>query len=262
MSIAPCEVSPTAAFRSSTRRVTAPTRADAGDPGAYVGPYSHGVHRGNKETIGSRSARSFNRDVTAGDASFLKRERRSGSVPARRGVVQPGIRIKFYIDPHTPWRNSTLLPKSCALRHVLTCRSAAISQGPGDYEYGHLYQCGSDQASIRVRSSFQSEMPLGGHIRKSTTPGVGEYETTVGPMGKSMNLPSRSFSKEGHSMFASNTPANKSLADTGRTDAHVSPSSYDLSRYTMKGKLRETTNSRLPGFKSSAPRFEYDEYDD
>ena len=208
MSVAPSEVSPTSQFRSRTPRRTGLVKEDAGDPGAYDA----------KESLAQRSYRSYNRNVTAGDASFLRREKRSGSAPPRTRV------------------------------------------GPADYSFGHLYETGSD-ASIRVRSSFQSELPLGGHVRKSTTPGVGSYETGVGAMGKAMDSPSRSVSKEGHSMFASATPR-KELADLHRTDPSVGPSSYDLSRFSMGGKLKATTNPRLPGFKSSAPRLDYDEYDD
>ena len=195
------------------------TLNQTGDPGAYIGNHSQGVHRGNKETIGAKSTRSFNRDVASGDARFFNRS------PGRAQTPPPRTRV-----------------------------------GPADYEYDHLYRCGSD-ASIRMRSSFQSELPLGGHVRKSSTPGVGSYETTAGPMGKSMNIPARSFSREGHSMFASAT-GRKGLADVHRTDPRVAPGSYDLNRFTMGGKLQATANPRLPGFKSSAPRFDYDEYED
>ena len=209
MSVAPSEVSPTSPFRSRTPRRTALIREDAGDPGSYDG----------KESLAQRSHRSYNRNVSAGDASFLRRDKRAGSAP----------------------------PRSRA--------------GPADYSFGHLYETGGD-ASIRVRSSFQSAQPNGsGHVRKSTTPGVGAYETSVRAMGKAMDSPSRSMSKEGHSMFASATPR-KEIADVHRTDPKVGPASYDLSRHSMGGKLKATSNPRLPGFKSSAPRFEYDEYDD
>ena len=207
-------------FLCSSKQLGSIINKDAGDPGAYVGPHSPGVHRGNKESLGAKSTRSFSRDVGAGDARFNTRS------PARS---------------QTPPRT-------------------AARVGPADYSFGHLYETGSD-ASIRVRSSFQSELPLGGHVRKSTTPGVGSYETGVGAMGKAMDSPSRSVSKEGHSMFASATPR-KELADLHRTDPSVGPASYDLSRFSMGGKLKATANPRLPGFKSSAPRFDYDEYDD
>ena len=164
---------------------------------------------------------SYNRAVAAGEGSFLQRTPRATSAP----------------------------------------RSRVRSAGPGDYDYKHLYETGSD-ASIRMRSAFQSDLPLGGHVRKSTTPGVGTYETTAGPMGKSMNRMSRSFSNEGMSMFASKVPATKNLADSTRTSENVAPGSYDLSRQSIGGELARSKNPRLPGFRSSAPRFDADYYDD
>ena len=55
-----------------------------------------------------------------------------------------------------------------------------------------------------------SAIPLGGHIRKSDTPGVGEYD----PSDKE-RFSKKSFTKEGSYMFASSA---KSRGSAGYTD--------------------------------------------
>ena len=48
-------------------------------------------------------------------------------------------------------------------------------------------------------------------------------------------------------MFASTTPANKSLADLGRTDAHVAPGSYERG-----GSMHEQMEASLPSALAAA----------
>lgn len=57
-----------------------------------------------------------------------------------------------------------------------SARRATEPRGPGEYDHQHMYACGRPGASVQVRSSFKSDLPLGGHIRKSITPGVGSYD--------------------------------------------------------------------------------------
>ena len=92
----------------------------------------------------------------------------------------------------------------------------------------------------------------------SGTPGVGTYEPSARDGRDSLNFNSQSFSKEGQSMFAGAT-GRKSMAETRRTDPHVAPGSYDLSRESIEGRMLAKKNDRLPGFASSMPRSpEYD----
>ena len=124
-----------------------------------------------------------------------------------------------------------------------------------EYDYGTLYETGSATASTGVSSAFRSALPLGGHVRKSTTPGVGEYDahtyerTASAPLLRSAH----NYSKDGSSMFASSSQR-RSLADTTRTDERVGPGAYDLERCSIKENLETSTNPRLPGFLSSTQR--------
>ena len=68
---------------------------------------------------------------------------------------------------------------------------------------------------------------------------------------------SQSMSKGGHSMFVSTVSRGQSK--NKMRDAHVGPGSYDLSRHTLAGDLEGMKNPRLPGFASSAPRWEIDD---
>jgi hypothetical protein len=205
-------------FLSSSERKSL-VNDELGDPGAnFADSDAPAVHRGKSETLSARSRRSFNRDVNRGSGSF------NSSSHARARTPPPG----------------------------------SARGGPGEHDYAHLFECGSKHVSTQMTSSFSSALPLGGHVRKPTTPpavGVGAYDITDGPCSTTMgnSQDARSLSKEGQSMFAG-TVARKGLADTRRTEAHVGPGAYDLSRTSIRGRMEEKVNPRLPGFNSSAPR--------
>ena len=93
-----------------------------------------------------------------------------------------------------------------------------------------------------------SAVPLGGHIRKSDTPGVGEYE----PSDKERFSP-KSFTKEGSYMFAG-TAKGRGSAATTTTGEHVGPGSYELKAGSIAARMNTSVNPRLPGFGSSSVR--------
>jgi len=117
--------------------------------------------------------------------------------------------------------------------------------GPGEHDYSHMYACGN--SSTQVTSSFLSAMPLGGHVRKSETPGVGEYNPN-----HAEGL-ARSASKEGSSMFAG-AMKSRSVSSFSTTGEHVGPGSYELSGKSIEARMRQSSNPRLPGFGSSSVR--------
>ena len=162
-----------------------------------------GVNTGKAETIGSRSARSFNRDVNSGKGSFNSTSARSKSPAAR-----------------------------------------SARGGPGENDCSHMFSCGSS-GSVHVTSSFMSAQPLGGHIRKSDTPGVGEYEPNM--------VASKSFGSAGSAMFAGSLKRG-SAANRSATGEHIGPGSYELDKDSLQTKLEGLINPRLPGFGSSSKR--------
>lgn len=118
--------------------------------------------------------------------------------------------------------------------------------GPGEHDYTHLYSCGRN--SQAATSSFMSAVPLGGHIRKSDTPGIGEYD----PNDKE-RFHSKGFSKEGSYMFAGAAKGRSSTA-ASTTGEHIGPGSYELGAGSIHYKMMGGVNPRLPGFGSSSVR--------
>ena len=202
-----------------------------GDPAAYAHSEVMGVHTGHKETLGCRSRRSYNQNVAHGDGKFLSKSE-------RRAASVP--------------------------------RSSEIG-GPGEYSYPQLYVVGSPRAHSAIKSAFRSRTPLGGHVRKSTTPaevGVGKYDAPlVGP--GTLLKDDHNFSKQGASMFAGSPLKGRSdIVDffASRTDKHVGPGYYDLSgdgdsRGSLKAKMenlkRRSKQTQGLGFGSSSPRKAY-----
>lgn len=114
---------------------------DLGDPGAYIGIATEGVHTGNKEAIGSQSRRSFNSNSRKGRAGFNTRE--------------PG-------------------------RPASAPRSSRRDGDPGAYDILPHFETGSAlNGAQQTTSVFKSQIPLGGHIRKSDTPGVGTVRAAL-----------------------------------------------------------------------------------
>lgn len=120
----------------------------------------------------------------------------------------------------------------------------SLRGGPGEHDYAHMYSCGST-ASVQVTSSFLSASPLGGHVRKSDTPGVGEYEPNA--------VANKSFSREGQSMFAGSLKS-RSVSSRSATGDHVGPGSYELEQSSIQKQMEGSANPRLPGFGSSSIR--------
>ena len=99
-----------------------------------------------------------------------------------------------------------------------------------------------------MTSSFSSAVPLGGHVRKSETPGVGAYNPHGSELLKSPS--------EGSCAFAGSSGKSRSLGQRSTTGETVGPGSYDVERGTIKQKMEAKTNPRLPGFASSSVRGE------
>ena len=118
--------------------------------------------------------------------------------------------------------------------------------GPGEHDYSHLFSCGRN--SQQVTSAFMSSVPLGGHVRNSDTPGVGEYDTN-----DKERFQSKSFTKQGSHMFAG-AAKSRSLAANSATGKDIGPGSYELSSGSIEQRMAKTTNTRLPGFGSSSVR--------
>lgn len=118
--------------------------------------------------------------------------------------------------------------------------------GPGEHDFAHIYSCGNN--SQQVTSAFMSAVPLGGHIRKSDTPGIGEYD----PDDKQRFNP-KSFTKEGSYMFVGAAKGRSSVASTA-TGEHIGPGSYELGATSISARATTSVNPRLPGFGSSSVR--------
>ena len=96
-----------------------------------------------------------------------------------------------------------------------------------------------------MTSSFLSSVPLAGHVRKSDTPGVGEYDPN--------QIESKVNTEKGSYMFAAGGKGRGGVASTA-TGEHVGPGSYELEGNSLYQKMIRTTNTRLPGFGSSSVR--------
>jgi hypothetical protein len=118
--------------------------------------------------------------------------------------------------------------------------------GPGEHDYQHLYSCG--HGGHGGTAAFRSALPLGGHIRKSDTPGIGEYD----PNDKARFMKT-SFSKSGSPMFAGSLKS-RSASTRSTTGEHIGPGSYDLENNSINHKMMSSVNPRLPGFGSSSVR--------
>jgi len=127
--------------------------------------------------------------------------------------------------------------------------------GPGEHDYSHMYSCG--KSGPQMSSSFRSSSPLAGHIRKSSTPGVGSYDPNEG-MSQPNLLSSRSaksYSKDGSSMFAGvGLKSRTKMANTQSTSKDVGPGTYEQEHGTLLRDAVDKNNPRLPPFASSSSR--------
>ena len=132
--------------------------------------------------------------------------------------------------------------------------------GPGENDYSHMYSCGKSGPSMS--SSFRSSSPLGGHIRKSSTPGVGSYDPGT-PSAQPELLSSKSpksLSKDGSSMFAGvGVSARSRNPNTCATGKDVGPGTYEQDNATLLREAVEKHNPRLPPFASSSKRPDLDD---
>lgn len=198
-----------------------------GDPGAHSAINVNGVHNGSKETLGCRTKRSYNKDSSKGASSFMTKS------PRESGVSQ------------TP--RSASAPRG-SVRHG----------DPGAYDYSHLFGLSNPRAlTPRATGQFRSTTDLGGHVRKSCTPGIGEYET-----GTSLLRSNHNLSRLGTSVFAG--PAAKErvgIVARRSTSVQNGPGRYDLEldgdgRGSIKAKMmaRRQASKSSPAFGSSSRR--------
>jgi len=230
--------------------VSPASRSGVPAPGAY--------DAAAQETVYARSARSFNTSATTGHANFgsnstRESKNKSDGTDKHYTVESPGVhtgkaesiaarsRRSFNRDINTGKGSFASLSKRSQTPPPRSTRG-----GPGEHDYAHLYSCGNN--SQQVTSAFMSAVPLGGHIRKSDTPGVGEYE----PNDRERFSP-KSFTKEGSYMFAGSAKGRSSATNT-MTGEHVGPGSYELGAGSIAQKMTGAVNPRLPGFGSSSVR--------
>ena len=124
-------------------------------------------------------------------------------------------------------------------------KAAASSQkgGPGEYDCSHLYSCGS---MAQITSSFMSATPLGGHVRKSDTPGAGEYDPKVPDTG--------SGRKDGGTSAFTGAVRSRGASGFSATGENVGPGSYEVEQSSLYHQMVANTNTRLPAFGSSSVR--------
>jgi hypothetical protein len=239
------------AFGSASVRAGPARRSTSPAPGAYDAAQS--------ETLSARSTRSFNTTAAMGKASFGTFTKIGSSKTAEGG--EPGSYTVETQGVHTGKAESLASRSKRSFNRDInrgkgsfTSASARSSSpaarsargGPGENDYSHMYSCGN--SSTQVTSSFRSSVPLGGHVRRSNTPGVGEYDPLqVGEQSKS-------FTKDGSPMFADSGKNSRSVSAFSTTGEHVGPGSYELEQGSIYQKMLKTNNDRLPGFLSSSVR--------
>jgi len=238
-------------FGSSSVRVSPASRAGGPAPGAYDAAVN--------ETVEARSARSFNTTASAGHANFgsnTTRDTKRGSdvgTDKQYTVETPGVHTgkaeTISSRSHRSMNRDIGQGKGMFLSHSKrssTPPPRSTRGGPGEHDYTHMYACGSSRQA--ATSSFMSAVPLSGHIRRSETPGVGEYN----PSDKE-RFQKKSFTKEGSYMFVGSARGRSSTASTA-TGEHVGPGSYELGAGSIEAKLAGNVNPRSPGFGSSSVR--------
>ena len=115
--------------------------------------------------------------------------------------------------------------------------------------FHHLYGCGEKSTSLQMKSSFQSKIPMGQHVRKIDTPGAGEYDP------EKRNGRGYSYSTLGSSAFAGNTPqCGLRKHEMGATGTAVGPANYDVEHTSITAMLRSKCNPRSPPFGASSRR--------
>ena len=219
------------------------------------------------ETVGARSHRSFNEGAQKGASSFNTRQGR---------VVRQPLKATAAVD-YTIDHGGVNLGKSEPLAHAArrsfnvgvkegrasfdsrvkrphSAPTASARGGPGEQDFSHLYRIGATAASKGPSSSFRSKTPLGGHVRKSDTPGVGRYDpkpqyAVGGGATSGGNEPGKKSA-----VFASTTASARTSPARSTSGPNVGPGTYDAAAHTLQRELEKKRNPRLPGFGSSAAR--------
>jgi hypothetical protein len=262
--------------------------AHMGDPGSRNGAYTSGVHAGAKETLGCRSARSYNKDSARGAGRFNSSSARLsgaalGPEQARDIASPPGSARggPGEYDPMTTRDGAHLTTSSFAsprgsLGTTARFGSPSCGSARGSAKGTPRFSsptCNSARSSAARSSSagrsprpsgaatyqFASGTQLGGHVRRRDTPGVGAYDTTINLLKSGHN-----YSRNGASMFASaeQRGSRSFLRGSRSTDAIVGPGYYDLSidgdgRGSIQARAKAKINKKAPGFGSSNPRKAY-----
>jgi len=220
-------------------------------------------------TMIDASARTFNKSASSGSANFGTNSRREGMRvadgvdPGMYDLETEGVHLgnKEAMSHKTKRSFNTEAHKGRGSFNSTTPRPSSAPPkkptrgGPGEHDYSHMYTCGKN--SVGMSSAFRSSSPLGGHVRKSTTPGVGSYEPNDAQTQR-QNLSSqsaKSFSKDGSSMFAGVGVTSRSRSsNSAATGKDVGPGTYASDQGTILREAVEKHNPRLPAFGSSSTR--------
>ena len=240
-------------FGSSTVRKGAGSRNMSPSPGSYDAALN--------QTLEARTKRSFNTSASMGKSSFgsfvprlEKGKAAEGGDPGAYSIENQGVHSGKAESISS--RSQRSFNRDVGRGRGSFCSTSERSKtpdarsqrgGPGENDYSHLYATGKGSQSARGSSNFLSSVPLGGHIRKSDTPGVGEYNADT-------SLLSKSQSARGSSPMFAGSPMSRGVSSHSATGTHVGPGSYELEGNSIASKAIKARNPRLPGFNSSSVR--------
>jgi len=237
------------------------------------GAYDEGISR---DDLGIKSHRSHNSQAASGNGQFGSLSTRddldvisfNASNEGDPGMYHPGgadaeflyTRAKRTHNAEGRKGNAkfnALSDKGDGIDHGGKPRSEMLfSVGPQEYDFYHLFGCAQSDAKFApvtaMRSAFTSALPLGGHVRKTFTPGVGDHdpEAAAGHLRRVSN-----YSTRGSSMFADDMgqhPLNEETMPP-TTGEGVGPGKYEASP-GMRDRSLAKRNPRLPPFASSNRR--------
>jgi len=232
-----------------------------------LGPGTYDPDHGMRMT--DTSHRTFNRSASDGGGNFGTTSRREGmriaegTDPGLYDLDHEGVHMgnKEPMAYKTQRSFNSEANKGRGSFNSTTPRPSSapprkpMRGGPGEHDYSHMYSCG--KSGPQMSSSFRSSSPLAGHIRKSSTPGVGSYDPNEG-MSQPNLLSSRSaksYSKDGSSMFAGvGLKSRTKMANTQSTSKDVGPGTYEQEHGTLLRDAVDKNNPRLPPFASSSSR--------
>ena len=248
---------------ASTPRSACSRRTAASSCGfnSISGSPAPGHYEDNQHALSRTSRLSHNVPVKQGQGTFLSLQTREGlllngdgdpGAYADHDLLKASLSARSRQSPNTLVREGKSGFTSKSPRGIGVDR---IVKGPGagEYSFGHLYACGEPQATNQISSSFKSRLPLAGHIRKSDTPGCGDYFPDQAKDWSTAHL--RCASKAGMSCFAGGSPQHELRVHEGvATGAGVGPDTYEQDRHSLHKQMLAHRNPRLPGFASSSRR--------